>query len=110
MALEDGYCHGAAFRAEHAGDDASVLTDREIRTRSSGGHGEATTTGRGRAAYLGNRAGETATGPGMLDASSDTGCTTDKRAYAYRLTGASRWILERRLTDGPEPVRFTLGG
>ncbi|MEV4876922.1 serine/threonine-protein kinase [Streptomyces cyaneofuscatus] len=188
VATEHGYCHGAAFRAEHAGDDTLVLTDMEIARSSSGGHGEATTTGcawpeiltlragsaegrplsvRGpagylplarttgsaqhvpdrfigiwrfgdtlrvkfaqpiaggpavelsettegghctwRAAYLGHRAGEIATGPGMLEASSDTGCTTDGRAYTYRFTDASRRILERRLTDGSGRVRFTLG-
>ncbi|MFJ9526811.1 serine/threonine-protein kinase [Streptomyces cyaneofuscatus] len=189
VASEDGYCHGAAFRAHHAGDDTLVLTDMEIKTSSSGGHGEATTTGcawpeiltvragpadegrplsvRGpagylplartegdaqhlpdefigvwrsgdtrrltfahpiaggpavelsettegghctwRAAYLGNRAGEIATGPGMLEASSDKSCTADGRASTYRFTDASRRILERRLTDGSAPMRFTLG-
>ncbi|MER6190954.1 serine/threonine-protein kinase [Streptomyces cyaneofuscatus] len=189
VASEDGYCHGSAFAARHAGDDTLVLTDMEIKTSSSGGHGEATTTGcawpeiltvragsaaegrplsvRGpagylplartegdaqhlpdefigiwrsgdtrrvtfaqpvaggpavelsettdgghctwRAAYLGNRAGEIATGPGMLESWSDKSCTTDGRAYTYRFTDASRRILERRLTDGSEPVRFTLG-
>ncbi|MFH8377320.1 protein kinase [Streptomyces cyaneofuscatus] len=62
-----------------------------------------------RAAYLGNRAGEIATGPGMLEPSSDKSCTADGRASTYRFTDASRRILERRLTDGSEPVRFTLG-
>ncbi|MGW7395173.1 protein kinase domain-containing protein [Streptomyces cyaneofuscatus] len=189
VASEDGYCHGAAFRAQHAGDDTLVLTDMEIRTSSSGGHGDATKTGcawpeiltvragsaaegrplsvRGpagylplvrtegdaqhlpdefigiwrsggtrritfahpiaggpavelsettegrhctwRAAYLGNRAGEIATGPGMLEPSSDKSCTADGRASTYRFTDAPRRILERRLTDGSEPVRFTLG-
>ncbi|MEU8563494.1 protein kinase [Streptomyces cyaneofuscatus] len=62
-----------------------------------------------RAAYLGNRAGEIATGPGMLEPSSDKSCTTDRHAYTYRFTDASHRILERRRTDGSEPVRFTLG-
>ncbi|WP_405510171.1 hypothetical protein OG323_35200 [Streptomyces cyaneofuscatus] len=62
-----------------------------------------------RAAYLGNRAGEIAAGPGRLEASSDKSCTADGCASTYRFTDGSRRILEGRLTDGSGAVRYTLG-